>query len=294
MQLEKICAQYNVPKALKKLDNSAFLFAIVQNFCHTIFSRKYNHSTWEFAMYLGYLVDVPDEKGKITFRQKGNAKYVYYEYDRVYDPKRKYTIVKRSTIGKLSDENLVRNIVYIGDSDTDIPCMKLVNVNGGHSIGVYNSETKDKSKVFRMLEENRIKYFEPADYSEGSSLEELLKTIIVRTKANEELEQVHYTCLKVEAEETHGQDEETKEKEILIDRLEASASFKNTHIIIKELQRVYNWTESEKEKLLKIALENNQVQLILSDEDVQKFFQKICNGNSENVRKVLEKIDKRS
>lgn len=172
--------------------------------------------------------------------------------------------------------------------------MKLVNVNGGHSIGVYNSETKDKSKVFRMLEENRIKYFEPADYSEGSSLEELLKTIIVRTKANEELEQVHYTCLKVEAEETHGQDEETKEKEILIDRLEASASFKNTHIIIKELQRVNNWTESEKEKLLKIALENNQVQLILSDEDVQKFFQKICNGNSENARKVLEKIDKRS
>ena len=29
-----------------------------------------------------------------------------------------------------------RNIVYIGDSDTDIPCMKLVNSYGGHSIGV--------------------------------------------------------------------------------------------------------------------------------------------------------------
>lgn len=56
-------------------------------------------------MYLGYLVDVPDKKGKITFRQKGNVKYVYYEYDRVYDPERKYTIVKRSTIGKLSDED---------------------------------------------------------------------------------------------------------------------------------------------------------------------------------------------
>ena len=56
-------------------------------------------------MYLDYLVDVPDEKGKITFREKGNAKYVYYEYERVYDPKRKYTTVKRSTIGKLSDED---------------------------------------------------------------------------------------------------------------------------------------------------------------------------------------------
>ena len=30
---------------------------------------------------------------------------MYYEYERVYDPKRKYTTVKRSTIGKLSDEN---------------------------------------------------------------------------------------------------------------------------------------------------------------------------------------------
>ena len=28
-----------------------------------------------------------------------------------------------------------RNMVYIGDSDTDIPCMKLVNTYGGHSIG---------------------------------------------------------------------------------------------------------------------------------------------------------------
>ena len=33
-----------------------------------------------------------------------------------------------------------RNIVYIGDSDTDIPCMKLVNSYGGHSIGVYDPE----------------------------------------------------------------------------------------------------------------------------------------------------------
>ena len=30
-----------------------------------------------------------------------------------------------------------RNMVYIGDSDTDVPCMQLVNGYGGHSIGVY-------------------------------------------------------------------------------------------------------------------------------------------------------------
>ena len=40
-------------------------------------------------MYLDYLVDVPKVKGKITFRSKGNARYVYYEYDRIYDPDKK-------------------------------------------------------------------------------------------------------------------------------------------------------------------------------------------------------------
>lgn len=37
-------------------------------------------------MYLDYLVDIPEVKDKITFRSKGNARYVYYEYDRIYDP----------------------------------------------------------------------------------------------------------------------------------------------------------------------------------------------------------------
>ena len=88
-----------------------------------------------------------------------------------------------------------RNMVYIGDSDTDIPCMKLVNLNGGHSIGVYNNETKDKRKVFRMLSENRIRYIAPADYTDGSQLESLVKQIIDRTVANEVLQRYHYDCV---------------------------------------------------------------------------------------------------
>ncbi len=89
-----------------------------------------------------------------------------------------------------------RNMVYVGDSDTDIPCMKLVNLHGGHSIGVYNPKTKDKTKVYKMLEENRIKYFVPADYTADSPLETLLKEIIDRTKTNEVLENFHYECKK--------------------------------------------------------------------------------------------------
>lgn len=48
-----------------------------------------------------YVDDIPDVKGKITFRTKGQARYVYYEYSREYDPSKQYTNVKRVTIGKV-------------------------------------------------------------------------------------------------------------------------------------------------------------------------------------------------
>ncbi len=85
-----------------------------------------------------------------------------------------------------------RNMVYIGDSDTDIPCMKLVNTYGGHSIGVYNPDTGEMGKVHKMIRDNRIKYFAPADYTEGGELDLLVKEIIERTSANERLESAHY------------------------------------------------------------------------------------------------------
>lgn len=84
-----------------------------------------------------------------------------------------------------------RNFVYIGDSDTDVPCMRLVNAYGGHSIGVYNESTGDKTKVYKMMDENRIRYYAPSDYREGSELDELVKCIIDRTVATEKLEEIH-------------------------------------------------------------------------------------------------------
>ena len=84
-----------------------------------------------------------------------------------------------------------RNMIYIGDSDTDIPCMKLVSSNGGHSIGVYDTLTQDKAKVWKMMHERRIRYFAPADYNNGSDLDALVKDIIRRTAMNERLEERH-------------------------------------------------------------------------------------------------------
>lgn len=53
-------------------------------------------------MYLDTLVKVPEVKGKITRRTKGETTYINYEYGRVYDADRKFNIPQRATIGKAS------------------------------------------------------------------------------------------------------------------------------------------------------------------------------------------------
>lgn len=92
-----------------------------------------------------------------------------------------------------------RNMIYIGDSDTDIPCMSLVNVNGGHSIGVYDPDSKNKDKVYKMMQHHRIRYYASADYTDGSDLDTVVKQIIQKTSAYEALEQ-QYVRNKHEAE----------------------------------------------------------------------------------------------
>lgn len=170
-----------------------------------------------------------------------------------------------------------RNIVYIGDSDTDIPCMKLVNSYGGHSIGVYNNDTLDKSKVYKMLNDNRIKYFAPADYSPGSELDELIKAIVDRTATNELLENIHYKCKEEWTNNDQQKDDIKRRKMNLILSLNGSGSFASTHAIIKELVSVEEWDADECEMLIDIALNNTQVGYILNDFDVKSFYKKIIN-----------------
>lgn len=56
-------------------------------------------------MFFPFTVKVPPSEGKITFKKRKDATYVNYEYDRVYIPEKKYTIAKRTTIGKLAKDH---------------------------------------------------------------------------------------------------------------------------------------------------------------------------------------------
>lgn len=187
-----------------------------------------------------------------------------------------------------------RNMVYIGDSDTDVPCMKLVNVNGGYSIGVYNVDTKDKTKVYKMMRENRIKYYAPADYSEGKELDILLKAIIDRTAENEALESRFYAYKREQTDADKQTNETEREKVDLLIKLENSRSFATTHAVIEKMRQITVWTKDETESLFTIAVNNSQVFYILGDMDVKAFYQKLLNGckvPSENAEKVKARIE---
>lgn len=193
-----------------------------------------------------------------------------------------------------------RNMVYIGDSDTDVPCMRLVNSFGGHSIGVYDPKAGAKEKVYKMLEQQRIKYFVPADYTENSDLESLLKGIILKTAETEKLEELFYRCkkeVKDSKQQLHQRLEERHEQDIqkqsLITSLLNSQSFAMTHTIIRQLAPVPKWSDAQKEELCR-AIENPQVGYIFTDDDVIEFYRKLIlntSADTEFIKAVREKLE---
>lgn len=71
-----------------------------------------------------------------------------------------------------------KNIIYIGDSISDVPAMRVVTKEGGTAIGVYNPTEGNNLNIYVLKRDRRISYFAPADYSKGSEIEVLIKQII--------------------------------------------------------------------------------------------------------------------
>lgn len=81
-----------------------------------------------------------------------------------------------------------RNMIYIGDGLTDVPCMKLTKVNGGHSIAVYSG---DRREADGMLLHGRVDYAVKADYSEGGELERAVFGVIDQVAATAKAVKLH-------------------------------------------------------------------------------------------------------
>jgi len=89
------------------------------------------------------------------------------------------------------------NMIYIGDGETDIPCMKMVKYQGGYSVAVYDAHRRKtttrpspKEICQTLLEQKRADYALPADYQEGKALDSLVKAVIEKVKAQDSIQKV--------------------------------------------------------------------------------------------------------
>ena len=80
-------------------------------------------------------------------------------------------------------------MIYVGDGTTDIPCMRLVKNFGGHSVAVYNPKDKAKrAEMNALIRDNRVNHVCPADYSEGSEIDMVVKAVIDKCIADYNVE----------------------------------------------------------------------------------------------------------
>jgi hypothetical protein len=80
------------------------------------------------------------------------------------------------------------NMIYVGDGVTDIPCFRLVKDQGGHSVAVYQANKKDaKEQAKKIMKDGRVNFAAPANYSEGSLLDRIVKGIIDKVSFDTQL-----------------------------------------------------------------------------------------------------------
>lgn len=132
-------------------------------------SYCYDHhgvATWP-ALALNYTT-----KTQYLFRINKGSKNVY-DHDTI----NKYVEPDKRSIP-------FSNIAYIGDGETDIPCFRLVKSLGGTSIAVYKPNTKGaKAKSESMRRDGRVNFVAPADYSDGSLVDRIIKAIMDKIAA---------------------------------------------------------------------------------------------------------------
>ena len=136
-----------------------------------VYASSYLYTTDGVAEWPAQAVNYTN-KTQFIFRI---AKGFYEEYDERVN-------------NSMNDEALTipyENIVYIGDSATDIPCMRLVKSKGGYSIGVYDPGKNNRDRVYQLYTDGRISFYAPADYRTRSDISRFMKQIIDEIAARE-------------------------------------------------------------------------------------------------------------
>lgn len=74
-------------------------------------------------------------------------------------------------------------MIYLGDGETDVPCMRTVKAEGGYSFAVYGNEKK-REVAQQLLSEGRVNFACEADYSENGEIMKIIRHILDKVKAD--------------------------------------------------------------------------------------------------------------
>ena len=77
------------------------------------------------------------------------------------------------------------HMIYFGDGDTDVPCMKIVGMFGGHSIAVFDPKNeRKKATAAKLKRQGRVAFAVPAVYTADSAAFRVVTAIIDKIKAD--------------------------------------------------------------------------------------------------------------
>lgn len=160
--------------------------AIAKHF-KTIYASGFEYDENGVACWPALVVNYTNKTQYLFRINKG----IYNSYDN--------TLINKSMP---EDERAVpfSNFIYIGDGETDVPAMKMVNLYGGTTIAVYNPASvatphrpkSSKDICLDLIRQNRADYIAPTNYSEGGELDVMLKKIIDKTAMEQDLLHIKY------------------------------------------------------------------------------------------------------
>lgn len=83
------------------------------------------------------------------------------------------------------------HMIYFGDGETDVPCMKIVTMFGGHSIAVYDpANEKKKATALKLKRQGRVSFTAPAIFTEKNRAYEVVCAIIDKIRADVTLQEL--------------------------------------------------------------------------------------------------------
>lgn len=76
-----------------------------------------------------------------------------------------------------------QNMIYLGDGETDIPSMRIVKSEGGHSIAIYKpGNESSRAQARNLVHRGRVNFACSGDYREGSELYNAVIATIAKVK----------------------------------------------------------------------------------------------------------------